>query len=162
MKYFHLNGIIDEELFDKFIQFINENESERWTIVLNSGGGKQNLSQVILDVINIRKEYVTLISTGIYSSSFVIFYFAKCQKKMTIGSIGMIHLRSNDIRMQSHGKPEYTEGICVMSNWKVSREVDSFVEAFLTKSELKEYRRGNDVYFNFKRMKEIFPDAEII
>ena len=162
MKYFHLNGIIDEDLLDKFIEFANENESEDWTIILNSGGGKQNLSQVILYEINRRKEKVVLISTGIYSSSFVIFYFAKCQKKMTAGSIGMIHLRSSEIRMQSNGKPEYAEGICVMSNWKVSDEIDSFVEAFLIKAELKEYRRGNDVYFNFKRMKEIFPEAEII
>lgn len=161
MKYFHLNGIIDEELFDKFIQFVNENENEEWTIVLNSGGGKSNLSQVILDVVN-RKKHVTLVSTGIYSASFVIFYFAKCEKKMTVGSIGMIHLRSNNIRMQSHGKPEYAEDICIMSNWKASSEIDSFVEEFMTKSELKEYRKGNDVYFNFKRMKEIFPDAEII
>lgn len=161
MKYFHLNGIIDEELLDKFIQFSNENESEDWTIVLNSGGGKQNLSQVILDIINNGKQ-VTLISTGIYSSSFVIFYFAKCQKKLTVGSIGMIHLRSNSIKMQSHGKPEYTEDECVVSNWKVTKEIDSFVEAFMTKAELKDFRRGNDVFFNFKRMKEIFPDAEII
>lgn len=161
MKYFHLNGIINEELLDKFIQFRNENEFEEWTIVLNSGGGKSNLTQVILYEINSRPQTV-LISTGIYSASFVIFYFAKCIKKITEGSIGMVHLRANDIRIQSHGKPEFSEDECIVKNHKETRDIDYAVEAFMTKSEIRRYRKGGDIYFTFKRMKEIFPDAEII
>ena len=162
MKYFHLNGIINEELLEKFIEFRNENESEEWTIVSNSGGGKSNLAQVILYEINNRTIRTVLVSVGIYSASFVIFYFAKCEKKITEGSIGMIHLRANDISIQSHGKPQFSEDACVVKNHKETREIDSFVEEFMTKDEVKRYRKGDDVYFTFKRMKEIFPDAETI
>jgi hypothetical protein len=32
----------------------------------------------------------------------------------------------------------------------------------MTKKELKKFKKDNDVYFPFERMKEIFPDAEVI
>jgi hypothetical protein len=63
----------------------------------------------------------------------------------------------------SNGQPTYSEDENIIKNWKerVKDEVE-FVEKFMTPLELKKYKKGNDVYFTFKRMKEIFPDVEII
>jgi hypothetical protein len=75
----------------------------------------------------------------------------------------MMHYSSTNINTMSNGQPTYSEDENIIKNWKerVKDEVE-FVEKFMTPSELKRYKRGNDVYFTFKRMKEIFPDVEII
>lgn len=163
MKYFHFNGDINEKLLDDFLQFINEYQIGELGIVLNSIGGKKNLTHVLLDIININSQRITLISCGCYSASFFLFYKAKCNKKMTEGNVGMMHYASTNINTMSNGKPTYSEDENTVSNWKESvKDEVEFVEKFMTPSELRKYKRGNDVYFTFKRMKEIFPDVEII
>jgi ATP-dependent protease ClpP protease subunit len=163
MKYFHLSGEINEKSLDDFLQFINENEIRELVIVLNSVGGKKNLTHVLLDIINLNYNSITLISCGCYSASFLLFYKAKCKKKMTEGCVGMMHYSSTNINTMSNGQPTYSEDENIIKNWKerVKDEVE-FVEKFMTPLELKKYKKGNDVYFTFKRMKEIFPDVEII
>lgn len=163
MKYFHFNGEINEKSLDDFLQFINENEIGELVIVLNLVGGKKNLTRVLLDIININSHRVTLISCGCYSASFFLFYKAKCKKKMTEDNVGMMHYSSTNINTMSNGQPTYSEDENIIKNWKerVKDEVE-FVEKFMTPLELKKYKKGNDVYFTFKRMKEIFPDVEII
>jgi ATP-dependent protease ClpP protease subunit len=162
MKYFHFDGDISEKSLDTFLQFVNENEHEQMSIILNSIGGKKNLTHVILDIINLNTEKVTLISCGCYSASFYLFYEAKCKKKMTEGSAGMMHYSSTNINTMSNGKPTYSEDENIVKNWKEDKSQEEFVKQFMTPIELKKYKRGNDVYFTFKRMKEIFPDVEII
>lgn len=162
MKYFHFDGDISEKSLDTFLQFVNENEHEQMSIILNSIGGKKNLTHVILDIINLNADRTTLISCGCYSASFYLFYEAKCKKKMTEGNVGMMHYSSTNINTMSNGKPAYSEDENIVKNWKEDKSQEEFVKQFMTPVELKKYKRGNDVYFTFKRMKEIFPDVEII
>lgn len=162
MKYFHFDSKIEEKSLDSFLHFINENEQGELSIILNSIGGKKNLTYVILDIINANADRITLISCGCYSASFFLFYKAKCKRKMTYGNVGMMHYASSDMNMMSNGKPSYSEDENVIQNWKEDGEELKFVEQFMTPKELKKYKKGNDVYFTFKRMKEIFPDVEII
>jgi len=163
MKYYTVEGVINEESFEKFLGFMNglEDDSDA-TIILNSGGGKSNLASVILDIINHNKDRVTLISCGIYSAAFYIFYNAKCKKKMTTESVGMIHRSVSEMRLASNCNPVYFEDINTIKNWKESESDLEFVSQFMSSKELKVFKKGDDVYFTFKRMKEIFTDVEII
>lgn len=162
MKYFHFNGSINEGLLDKFLEFINDNQSDELTIILNSIGGKRNLSLVMLDVININSERITLISCGVYSAAFFMFYNSNCKRKMTYGNVGMMHYASCELNIMSNGNPAYSEDVNTIKNWKEDINDLKFVEQFMNPKEIKSYKKGNDVYFTFKRMKEIFPDVEII
>lgn len=161
MKYFQLEGTINEELLTKFMDFCNNNLSEDCTIVINSGGGKCNISTVILNIINAHSDKITLVSAGVYSAAFYIFYFAKCKRKIVYGSLGMHHKDYiNDISINPSGTPKFKEDVCQVENIKSIG--DRFTNKFLSKEEKEKYKKSEDVYFTFKRMTEIFPDIEII
>lgn len=161
MKYFQLEGRIDETLVTKFMEFCNMNLSEECTIVINSGGGKSTLAKVILCIINENSEKITLISAGCYSAAFYIFFFAKCKKKIVYGSLGMHHMEYlSDVCINEKGKPKYGEDICQIENLKSIR--DNFLKNSMTKKEKSIYNNNDDVYFSFNRMKELFPNADII
>lgn len=162
MRYFQLDGIIEESLLSKFMDFCNTYPEDECTIVINSGGGKTTLSEVVLSIINSNSGRFTLISAGCYSAAFYIFYFAKCKKRIAKQSLGMIHSEYvRDLCMNAKGKTIYDEDRCQVKNFKTC-DGDLFVESFLTKTEMKKYKKGEEVYFTFKRMKEIFPDVEVL
>ena len=161
MKYFQLEGIINESLVTRFMDFCNNNISEECTIVINSSGGKSTLATLVLDIINTHAEKITLISAGVYSAGFYIFFFAKCRRKIIYGSIGMHHREYlKDIYINEKGKPKYQEDICQIENLKCVR--NNFLEKAMTKKEKFLYNSDDDVYFTFNRMKELFPNVEII
>ena len=161
MKYFQLEGTIDESLVSKFMDFCNNNLSDDCTIVINSGGGKSTLATVILDIINSNADRITLISAGVYSAAFYIFYFAKCKRKIIYGSLGMHHKEYlKNIYITEKGKPKYQDDICQIENLKSVR--DNFLKKIMTKKEKFIYNNDDDVYFTFDRMKEIFPTVEIV
>lgn len=163
MKYFHIDSQIDKELLNKFLEFANNNIEENWTIVIYTVGGTNVFAKSILHIINQRKDKVSIICNEAYSAGFCILYGAKCKKYLTQDCRGMIHMRSADINMQPTGKPSYTEDRCLIKNWKHHKSEDyNWIKKFMTDKEIKRYKRGNDIFFTFKRMKEIFPDAEII
>lgn len=161
MKYFQIDGKIDEAMLNKFIDFCNQYETEECTIIVNSGGGKSTISTVMLHIINLNKQRFTLVSAGVYSAAFYIFYFAKCKRKIVIGSLGMIHKEYiDDVYINSNYKAIYPTDKCQIKNLKSID--DSWVYTFLTKKEAKQYKNSEDIYCTFERMTEIFPDVEVI
>jgi len=161
MKYYQLNGIIDEQLVTSFMEFCNNNLQDDCTIVINSGGGKSTLAAVVLDMINSNADKITLISAGAYSAALYVFFFAKCKKKIIYGSIGMYHSQYlKDVYINEKGNPKYEDDICQVENLKST--TNRFLSKFMTKKEKSLYNNHKDVYFTFKRMKKIFPDAEIV
>lgn len=164
MKYYLLEERINEASLEKFLSFMNNVQyGDRITIILDSAGGKNNLARIILDIINVNKNSVTLISCGIYSACFFIFYNAKCKRKMTQGSVGMVHQGSAEVTLNGNRKPTFKEDENVIENWKEESVTDlGFVSQFLNKKEIQSFKKGDDVYFTFKRMREIFTNVEII
>lgn len=161
MKYFQLEGIINEGLVTSFMDFCNNNITEECTIVINSAGGKSTLATVILDIINSHSEKITLISAGVYSAAFYIFFYAKCKKKIIYGSLGMHHkCYLKDVFINEKGKPKYQEDICQIENLKSTKS--NYLENFMTDEEKVLFDNDDDVYFTFNRMKELFPTVEII
>lgn len=161
MKYFHINGKIDEILLDKFIEFMNCNQEGDITIIINSGGGKSILATMLIDIININKDRISLVAAGIYSAAFEIFYFSKCYKYIIEHSVGMYHLGYVvDISIAIDGKIKFDEDINIYNNFKLDKA--HFVKTFMTKTELRKFNKREDIYFTFKRLTEIFPKALII
>lgn len=161
MKYFQLEGIINEELLTRFLDCCNNNPDEEITVYINSNGGKTLLCTIITDIINHNSDRFTLVSCGSYSAAFDLFYHAKCKKKIVNQSMGMQHKEFlRDISINSDGKYVYTSDKYENKNNKTLD--DSYIKEFMTKKEQKKYKKGDDIYFTFKRMKEIFPEAEII
>ncbi len=97
-----------------------------------------------------------------YSAAFEIFYHAKCKKVLTRECKGIVDLSAGDIRLSRNGKANDPENLCVMKNWQEDKTSNKWVKKILVSEELKKFNKGEDVYLTTKRMKEIFPDAEII
>jgi len=103
----------------------------------------------------------TLISAGVYSAAFYIFYFAKCKRKIIEGTLGMHHKEYvANVAINSSYKAAYSNDHCQIKNMKCID--DSWGKDFLKKKENKRYKRGFDLFFTFKRMQQIFPDIEVI
>lgn len=161
MKYFNLEGEIKEDLFNKFTCFFNDNPTGDITIFINSCGGKSNIAVLILSIINSNSDRIHLVSAGCYSAAFEIFYLAKCEKSIVYATIGMYHKAYlENIAISVTNNIRYLSDKCNVDNFNSYQ--DKFAYTFLKKKELKDYNLGDDVYFTFKRMLEIFPNIKVI
>lgn len=162
MKYFHLHGELNNESLESFYNFLNQYDTEDCTISIMSGGGSTCVAKSIINALNLKRESVTLVCHEVYSGAFEIFYRTKCKKILAETCKGLYHLSAAKMWVSANKRPFEKEDRIIAKNWKESTCQLDFVKQFMTKKELSEFKKGNDVYFTFKRMKEIFPDAEII
>lgn len=163
MRYhLHADGINEISVMDT-INFIQNNEGEL-TIGLNSNGGGSSCAAFLLDCLNKNKDRITLIAlTGVFSAAFRVFYDFAGEKKMSHGCLGMYHYESQDVMMFAKIQPDKPDGEGVISALKSDKSAnDTFAEKFMTPAEIRRFRQNLDVYFDFERMKQIFPEAEII
>ncbi len=159
--YVHAEGLRDEKT-KPLIDFIN-NTPGNLVIGLNCGGGGEAMRIFIQQLFAENADRITLVAlVGIYSAAFDLFYKYEGEKVLTHGVAGMYHFSSLEARINANGKPEIGEAAAIFEGIKMSKAREEKTAAsFMNSSELKRYKRGEDVYFNFKRMKEIFPDAQI-
>lgn len=162
MKYFFIDGKMDGELLQRFISFVNDNQAESWTIILNTAGGKTDVGETVLFIINENKEKCTLIAHNIYSAGFNLFYNAKCSKYLTPSSKGMYHMATAELWMRPDGKASYYEDRCITKNMKAGNEIDKeFIKGFMTEREQTKFNKGDDVFFTYDRLREIFPGTRL-
>jgi hypothetical protein len=165
MKYFLFDKCFDDQI-KEFISFINENTDDQINIILDNLGGKTAYASIIIKMINDfdTKRFnskFTITGNRLFSSGFVIFTKATCKKFILKDAIGAFHkARFSNIDLLTNGKPVWDSDIAQLSSKSLNE--DSISLEFMTKAELKKYNRGDDVYFNYERLKEIFPEAEII
>lgn len=158
MRYFAITKVIDKDFLPDFFDFINQDGP--LTILIESVGGSYSAARLIVNILNTNADRITLIGATCYSAAFQIFYTAKCKKWLIQGAMGMIHLPYTRVDIDTRKKPVFTEGEYILKNDQfITAE---YVKEFMTKSELRRYKSGKDVYFVFDRMREIFPEAEII
>lgn len=161
--YHIFEGEIDASAVSSIIDFVQNTPGEI-AVAINSSGGKTSTMRLLLHVLNQNKDRVTLIGlAGIFSAAFELFYSFEGRKAMTNGCRGMYHYSYCDVAIAANGKPENSgaESELLMLKQSKIRE-DSFVSRFLTSAELRKFKQNGDVFFSFERMKQIFPDAEIL
>lgn len=148
----------DEELLTKVTEAVNS-DSERITIYLYSEGGFVCICQVLLDMINKNKDRFKLIGfESLSSAGFEFFIKAECEKQLLPHTLGMIHQHQRKISLNNNLKPTYTGGESVMERVKKYTLPDEkiFIQKLkLTPKELREYKKGNDVYFQYDRFLEL-------
>lgn len=163
MKGFLFNGEFDADGIQSIINFVNANEGEL-SIGIWSGGGRLEPTMFLTDFLNFHKDRITLTAVaGVFSAAFELFYFFKGKKKLHFGSKGMTHYGQMMIRYKWNNDTtdaEYKIDKDFFSQQK--KRTDKEGAKFMTVDELKRFKKGEDVYFDFNRMKEIFPNAEII
>lgn len=163
MRYHLLKGQINPEIVKETLDFICDHKGHL-TVAIDSHGGEKAYADMLLFALNQNKDRVTLIAiAGVASCAFDIFYGFQGVRKMAFGCMGMTHYSSRNIDTHSNGEAAYAEGDCHKKNLKAYKEYELFIlRKFATEKEIKRFKKSWDVYFSFKRMQQIFPDAEII
>lgn len=157
----YLNDEIDDNWTTKVVEFINKLELENKTgvIYVSTVGGSLENTDAIIHLIENNKDKITKV-VGHYnlsSGGFKLFYSITVPRELTPGTIGMWHQGSTAIEVQFNNKPTYFTGINrVKSNKKFRMKEGTGLLKKLgaNKKELKIYKRGDDVCFSYKRMKE--------
>lgn len=148
----------DEELLKKVTDAVNS-DSEKITIYLCSEGGLVCVCHVILNIINNHKDRFKLIGfERLCSAGFEFFLKAECEKELLPYTLGMVHQHQRKITLNNNLKPTYTDGEAVINRIKKYTIPDDkiFIEKLgLTKKELRDYKKGDDVYFQHDRFLEV-------
>lgn len=154
----------DEELLNKVTEAVNS-DSERITMYLCSDGGIVCICQVLLDMINKNKDRFKLIGfESLSSSGFEFFIKAECEKELLPHTLGMVHQSSRSVYLNDdlNGSNENNKALIKRVKEYTKPNDKIFIEKLgLTTKEFNEYKKGNDVYFQYNRFLEIIENYKI-
>lgn len=163
VKHAALHGEIDEKFLELLIDILESTDGPI-EIFFWSNGGYVITAKCMIYLLNQHKERVTLIGhTELCSSAFDVFYGFKGKRKLVTGTMGMYHYGYKQITMSHNRKPVYSHDEAYMENVDYGRvPAQNTAKKIMTKAELKKFEDNHDIFFTFERMKQIFPDAEVI
>lgn len=157
MRIGSFEGEINEELAKEIAAFLSGDDEV--IIYLNSTGGRVASAEIIIDMINRNKDRITLIGISILgSSAFRLFHKAQCKKELHPHCTGFWHQSTVKIDINQNGKPdgawdkhwEKLNKVLKKETLQMSKEMG------LSKKERKKIKKGYDIYFSAKRMKQLF------
>ncbi len=164
-KYFHYYEDICETSYDSFISFVNANPDDDWQITLHCDGGKTTYAHHIAHILNSRKERNSVVCLTACSAAFLLLLKLECKIMFAPTTVGMFHYGFRKIHInEGTKKGEYVSDNFLLDNVMPGERKDSLVwaEKIMTPKEMKRFKKGEYVYFNVARMREIFPHAEVI
>lgn len=162
-KYFLFDQLLDAEGIKKIIDFIQDNEGAL-NIVISSDGGKFWLTSFLSKILNDNADRITLTAIeNIYSSAFYLFLSFQGKKALTFGCMGMVHYGSKSITITHNGLPYYDDEKIWLLNCKEKADYcHDMISSVLTESEFNSFKNNGHVYLSFERLRQIFPEAEIV
>jgi ATP-dependent protease ClpP protease subunit len=157
----NLNGEINSDLLDKAIHSFNQlKDGEKLDIFLCSPGGDIYTMEAIIAFLSLNADRINLYGYGdLSSAAFIIFFRANCPKALLPGTTGMAHLVRltgtfvGDIvnwkdKSESKFNVEWTK--------QLKKEFITFLDTLgLTEDELTKVKKGEDVFFLYKRMDQL-------
>jgi len=148
----------------ELVTFVQDNRGKNMLISIDCNGGHVTISQFLTRVLNENRDKITLLlNMEAYSAAFKLFYMFKGHRMLSKGSVGMWHEAGSYIRVSTGGKiNKDSDRNFYESQKQPDIDDEEFAKSFMTPSEFKKYRKGENVYFSFERMKQIFPDAVIV
>lgn len=159
MRYFPMIGSIDQAMLDRFTDFYNSNVDEKICIVLNTTGGGYFQAEAIIEMINKHGDASLLIQAA-YSAGMIIALSANCYKTLSTSCRGMWHYGTWELTHDDKGKPAYNETECIIKNMPFHKhQSKARAKQIMTPKEYGKFLKDRDIFFEFKRMKQIFPDA---
>ena len=146
------------ELLTKVTEAVNSPDEEI-TIYLFSDGGCNSVCNVLLNIIENDRDRFKLFGYELLSSSaFEFFVKAECKKELMPLTIGMIHQGFRTVSINDNLKPSdrFNKEIIEKTKRYAKNDDENFIQKLgLTPKELREYKKGNDVYFQYDRFLEI-------
>lgn len=153
---------INEESIVPLLDFIESNPGEK-RIYLCSDGGNSGATSILLDVMTRNQGDITLIAyDNVFSNAFRLFKSFNGRKYMVDGCEGMIHLQTNSLPYA--GPVKYagrTKSVIDTIDYCRERNINEYAN-LINDEEFEAYKEGQDVFFSFQRMTEMFPDVPII
>ena len=142
---------IDEEFVIELAQKLNDlQEDEKLYWYFNSFGGETHAGFEIIDMINRNKNRIELIaSENIFSTAFLIFFKAQCERKILPLTYGMMHCASTSFESKYGGKTASFEKDRKNKFIAVNEFLFNWcTDLGFTESELKKFKKTEDIYFN--------------
>lgn len=121
-------------------------------------GGMVDVSEALIQIINLHKESITMHFYGeIFSSGMVIFLKTECNKTLLPDTRGMYHFSWQTVNIAEGGKPTDPYDIFSIKEMKESkkRSVEYLASTKLNDKEIKLIKQGKDVYFPYSRLREL-------
>lgn len=151
-------GDFDENLLPNCINFLNDyhpSETDLLEIFIESNGGFSSLAEICSYLFNQHRHVVTVMSA--YSAAFELLCLLDGPIKFFDFSVGMYH--NNIIHAELEASKFTYLGKVQQYNAKIgNKRASKHVYPLLSEQEISDIEIGKDVYFNSKRMKEIFKD----
>lgn len=162
--YFFFSDLIKDENVGDLIEFINKTGNDPIMIGIKSCGGSSTLLYFLQRIFKEQSERISLVAiAGIYSAAFDLFYNFTGKRFLTRETKGMYHWAAQEVTINANSKLTYYEDEAMKRDRKrLKKEQLVFIAKFMTAGEIRKFKEGKDVYFDFSRMQEIFPDAEIL
>lgn len=161
MKIVYITEAVNKEMVDKVAEALSVEGDIKF--YLNSHGGSRPMSKTIVDMINQNKDRVELIAQGdLYSAAFRIFWKCLCKKRLMPETRAIWHMGTKDhIDLGYNGKPHYDWELWETKQFVKDnkKQVKELKQLNVTKKELKKFSKGKDLYFGYKRLCKLFPDA---
>ena len=154
------NDEIDYELFEKIASFLDKyDENEVLAIWLSSRGGVCSVTEAIRDLLESDERVVLIAYDMISSSALDLFLSTNCAKTLTDGTVACFHKSFyptvkviKDSRTPMFGRQESLVG----EIYRSESDTDKHVKNFLSDEELESYEKGEDIWLNYQRLKEIY------
>lgn len=163
MKTFILANL-DYETLQEFIQFSNDYWDFPWCIIIDSEGGLGYVSENIRYIIGQHAsipELVTIVKANhIYDEAFMLFHTLSedVERLLTFGCIGKVSLGEGSVTLNTLNKSVRESDKCLVSTLKIVRNKERFfIDKILNDKEKKQYFKGDDVWLDFERIKNIYP-----
>ena len=154
------NDEIDYELFEKIASFLDKyDENEVLAIWLSSRGGDCSVTEAIRDLLESDERVVLVAYDMISSSALDLFLSTNCAKTLTDGTVACFHKSFyptvkviKDSRIPMFGRQESLVG----EIYRSESDTDEHVKKFLSDEEIELYEKGEDIWLNYQRLKEIY------
>jgi ATP-dependent protease ClpP protease subunit len=134
-------------------------EPSKIIVYFSSQGGDVGCAEKIIDYMNIYREFIVLVGTGVlYSSGFHVFERFEGEKRILNYTTGMLHqIQLSRLRMNpGTGFDEFTRSEIEMYKKDFQRAYEYYKEKGLSKKKLTSFKKGEDVFFSTDELKEFF------
>lgn len=153
-----IEGNVGPKMLSKITNALSDiTKGDNLVLYFSSEGGCADTSTAIVDVINKNKDIVSLIFYGqLFSAGMQIFLFTECYKEILEGTRGMYHFAWQSMMISEHGRPTSDYDLFSMREMKETKDENiNKLKNKLTAKEIQSISKGKDVYFSYKRMKEL-------
>jgi len=162
-----LNGEINHNMLNRLANYVNlaQKDNVKLNIYLDSSGGEVSVYSAMADIINNNYENIHLVGYGqLMSAAFYLFFDVKCTKELLPFTTGMTHYSSVDVTINTTGSPvKNGADDLIVKEMKISKTdlVSFHKDIGLNSKEIKQFTQGKDVYFSYKRMKELLNGSKV-